>query len=219
LENLILQNIPFFKKADCFPRFGFYGILDYFSFSSTYSLNASGQSIQCLDPLALEKYFRIVELILSSNLLTEIPLDCLNNAYLINEDILDTLILLDFSYNLIGSLNLTLVTNKIKYLNLSHNKLMSIGDNTFVNVPSLIELDLSFNQIQTISVDTFANLNNLTRLALSSNKLVSLVAKSFASLINLVTLSLDFNEINQIQTDAFTGLDQLKMLNLSNNFL
>jgi Leucine-rich repeat (LRR) protein len=200
----------------CFNRDDFKGI--YNSFSDAYSLNVSNKSIKCLDPLALNDYFRIHELILSSNLLTEIPLDCLNNAISIQDE-LNLIILLDLSYNLIGSLNLTLLTNKLQYLNLSHNKLMSIDDNTFVNVPSLIELDLSFNQIQTITVDTFASLNNLTRLVLSSNKLVNLVGNSFATLINLVTLSLDFNQINQIQTDAFTGLDQLKMLNLSNNFL
>ena len=160
----------FILKVVCFDKVDLANInTDYFSFDVS-SLNASGNSIACLALNTFESYFNIFEINLSVNLLTQIPVDSLNNINSANSaNSLNTLVLLDFSYNLISWLNMTLITNNLKYLNLSHNLLTSINDNTFVSVSSLLDLDLSYNQIGMIRKNSFFGLNNLKTLNLDKN--------------------------------------------------
>jgi Leucine-rich repeat (LRR) protein len=123
-------------------------------------------------------------------------------------------------FNLLTNLN-NISSNGLKYLNVSNNRLQEINfEATFL--PNLEHLDVSLNCLISIKNESFLNMNKLKHLNLSYNKL-DLESEFndvsyFHGLKCLETLDLSFNQIKYLDTNlTFQYLNSLKYLDLSNN--
>lgn len=101
--------------------------------------------------------------------------------------------------------------SRLTKLDMSHNCITTIDDNTFENVTNLIELDLSWNSIATISAAAFRKLSKLKRLDISHNQLSHLSSNLFVELTTIEVLILSNNvQLNetfqQPDFDLFTTL-------------
>jgi Leucine-rich repeat (LRR) protein len=129
---------------------------------------------------------------------------------------------LSICFNLITNLN-ELNSSSLKYLNVSNNRLQEIDfKNTFL--PNLEYLDLSQNRLISIKNESFLNMDKLKHLNLSHNKLdlesgFNNISYFYGQSL-LGTLDLSFNEIKYLDSNrTFQYLNSLKYLNLSNNRL
>ncbi|KAJ5068236.1 leucine rich repeats and iq motif containing 4 [Anaeramoeba ignava] len=102
---------------------------------------------------------------------------------------------IDFSYNLLTRLHKFRLLKELKYLDISHNKMIKFLQG-LKRISSLIFLDLSFNQIESIpySIKYFKRLQILN---LSNNK-ISQISDSLCQLSNLETLILSSNLLTEI---------------------
>jgi Leucine-rich repeat (LRR) protein len=134
-----------------------------------------------------------------------------------NEQLLpNSLINLNIQHNELKYLNensFGLLT-KLKYLNLAHNQISEIAENTFIHLISLIELDLSYNFLKHIPSRIFYTLVRLDRLDLSTQKIPIKSIDNYAfdrkSNEHLISLiSLKNNKISIINERAFCSNDQL----------
>ena len=159
---------PLILKVTCFGLVQFLTELFYVD-KNVNTLNAANNSIGCLSEDAFTYYNQLGEIILSSNLLTEIPVAALSNPILN----LNSLASLDLSYNLIASIPSGSFESMpaLTYLNLSHNQIASVDDRVFANLTSILWLDLSFNHIRLLNSLTFVRLNSLISLNVSFNLL------------------------------------------------
>ncbi|XP_063074448.1 toll-like receptor 2 [Engraulis encrasicolus] len=78
-------------------------------------------------------------------------------------------------------------------------------------------LDLSFNKIKTIGEDDFGGCTHLQILILRSNVISSIAEKGFSTLCNLEVLDLSNNQLNSLSATWFKRLSSLKHLNLLGN--
>jgi Leucine-rich repeat (LRR) protein len=129
---------------------------------------------------------------------------------------------LSICFNLLTNLN-EINSSSLKYLNVSNNRLQEIDlKNAFL--PNLEYLDLSHNRLISIKNESFLNMDKLKHLNLSNNKL-DLESEFnnisyFHGQSHLETLDLSFNEIKYLDSNqTFQYLNSLKYLNLSNNRL
>jgi insulin-like growth factor-binding protein complex acid labile subunit len=153
-------------------------------------------------------------LIISNNRIQEIKLITL----------LSNLEYLDLSQNRLISIKKESFKNlnKLKYLNLSYNKLdlqSEFNNISFFQGQSLLEiLDLSFNEIKYLDKNlTFQNLTSLKFLSLFKNKLKNLNPFIFGFLVNLDELNLGSNSLNSLNWTCFFSLKSLKKLKLNSN--
>jgi insulin-like growth factor-binding protein complex acid labile subunit len=133
---------------------------------------------------------------------------------------------LDLSQNRLISLRKNSFFNltKLKYLNLSYNKLdlqSEFNKISYFKELSLLEtLDLSFNDIKYLdTIVTFDFLYSLLYLNLSNNKLKSLNENSLGHLNDLIELNLASNSLILFDKEYFFNLRSLKTLILSSNQL
>ncbi|XP_029681255.1 leucine-rich repeat-containing G-protein coupled receptor 5 [Takifugu rubripes] len=98
---------------------------------------------------------------------------------------LQNLQLLDLSFNHIHTLPSLSVCEGLLKIDLHHNKIVELEENTFQGLLSLRSLDLSWNQLSVLKPDTFSALPALTKLDLSSNQLSSLPLMGLHSLTHL----------------------------------
>jgi Leucine-rich repeat (LRR) protein len=130
---------------------------------------------------------------------------------------------LDLSQNRLISLNDKSFSqlNKLKYLNLSWNKLdFESNLSYFGGQNNLEQLDISFNQIKYLNTNkTFQYLASLKSLNVSNNKLNTLNAFLFGYLTQLNVLNLASNNLYSLNEGCFLNFSQLKMLKLSDNQL
>lgn len=103
-------------------------------------------------------------------------------------------------------------------LDLSHNLLEIINNNTFSNT-SIWKLDLSYNVIGVLERGAFKGLPNLYILNLSHNRITSLPMALFSRLHGMGVLDIANNNLKKIETMAFSGLLNLITLNVSHNSL
>lgn len=87
---------------------------------------------------------------------------------------------------------------RIRYLNLSHNRISILKETDFIGLTSLQELDLSDNLLSIAPSAAFQRLTNLTTLNLSRNKLTRLVPRMFYKLDNLHHLDLSENPLTDL---------------------
>ncbi|VDK74302.1 unnamed protein product, partial [Onchocerca ochengi] len=83
----------------------------------------------------------------------------------------------------------------------------------------LVKLDLSHNRIVVIENETFANLTKLSTLILSYNKLQCLEEEAFTHLTSLRILSLHGNDISVLPESAFANLHNITHIALGSNSL
>ena len=106
---------------------------------------------------------------------------------------------------------------ELRWLDLSHNSLHSLGVMHFQPLQSLEWLNISSNLISTLETQSFGGLYNLAVLDLSGNRLTRLTSGLFSEMGSLTTLVLSGNKIQSIDADAFDMLRHLHTLRLDNN--
>ncbi|MEE6524951.1 hypothetical protein FKM82_024709 [Ascaphus truei] len=109
--------------------------------------------------------------------------------------------------------------NVTKFLNISHNNIMTLHPGSFGHMPLLQLLNLGQNSVRNISAGAFENLTNLRSLTLSCNRISSLSPEVFHGLGNLTHLFLDHNLLASIHAWAFSPLNNLIFINVSSNQL
>ncbi|AWO98285.1 putative leucine-rich repeat-containing G-protein coupled receptor 5 [Scophthalmus maximus] len=98
---------------------------------------------------------------------------------------LPNLQLLDLSYNHIQTLPTFSGCENIQKIDLHHNEIEELQENTFHGLTSLSSLDLSWNRLSSVKQNSFSALPALTKLDLSSNQLSSLPLMGLQSLTHL----------------------------------
>jgi hypothetical protein len=151
---------------------------------------------------------------------------------------------LDFSWQGLMSVPAIGPGQLVQTLDLSHNSLHDLHNESFHPYPNVTKLVLSSNNITRIEVETFSNLQALTKVDLSYNNLTFIHPSTFVLNINLQTLSLQGNplctlepgtsfliakslqsldlshcHLLQFSADSLSGLPQLKILDLRQNNL
>ncbi|XP_022240574.1 slit homolog 1 protein-like [Limulus polyphemus] len=111
------------------------------------------------------------------------------------------------------------VYHNLRYLDVSHNQLVRVGEYNFKIHGHLEFLLLSSNMISSIQNNSFVGLEHLKVLHLNENFLEDIPAKIFIHLRSLETLDLSQNRITAISEDAFEGLQNIRGLFLRDNKL
>ncbi|XP_051249031.1 leucine-rich repeat-containing G-protein coupled receptor 5-like isoform X2 [Dicentrarchus labrax] len=93
--------------------------------------------------------------------------------------------LLDLSYNQIQTLPSFSGCESVQKIDLHHNEIQELEENTFHGLMSLRSLDLSWNRLTSVKPNSFSALPALTKLDLSSNQLSSLPLIGLQSLTHL----------------------------------
>lgn len=125
-----------------------------------------------------------------------------------------------------------------RLLDLSKNRLKTLGPEEFINYPQLEELQLNENtissiepgafgsllnlrilglrnnQLKLIQLGVFTGLTNLTQLDISENKIVILLDYMFQELYNLRALEVGNDDLVFISPRSFHGLSSLESLNI-----
>ncbi|VDD85636.1 unnamed protein product [Enterobius vermicularis] len=132
------------------------------------------------------------------------------------------LVNLDLSHCLITTFGdgTFLDVNKLKTLNLTHNRIEKIGGWLF-GLNSLLTIDLSYNNIEELDdgeASMWTLVTTLEWVSLAHNR-VPYVPTTFKILKRLKYLYLNHNQIRSVAGDAFLGLNQLLRLDLSGNLL
>ncbi|CAL4124826.1 unnamed protein product [Meganyctiphanes norvegica] len=109
--------------------------------------------------------------------------------------------------------------NKLQYLDLSHNEIVSLGIQNFASQSSLGILEINNNKISKIQSRAFIGLTNLSNLDLSDNYIEVIEKNAFSSLNHLKMLDLSNNRIKNITSETFKKMHGLKVLNLCKNEL
>lgn len=128
---------------------------------------------------------------------------------------------LDLSHNKIYSLknNSFVNSGQLQILYLNNNRISMIAPSSFNQLYSLRLLHLNNNSINSLDPALFNNLGNLTTLQLSNNKISTLPNGIFKSLQNLQTLVLSYNKLKTLGPTSFSGLISLYSLDVSYNDL
>ncbi|NXL32125.1 LRC66 protein, partial [Glaucidium brasilianum] len=150
----------------------------------------------------------------------------------IPEDVLETAITADFSYNNIKTFLCTDGRNEeriLKHLNLSNNLISELSLSTCRNLPVLETLNLNGNAIHTLTLDipmpahgskkyrkVDCLLPALKVLSVERNNL-NTVPRGLGLLQSLQTVHMSSNGIQQIDVNDFQNCSQLKDINLQNN--
>lgn len=128
---------------------------------------------------------------------------------------------LDVSRNRISSLgskNFEL-QEKLLSLNASGNQIANLSKFTFSGLKSLRVLDLSGNLIETLDGGVWEESPNLWEIHLRSNKIITIGEGVFDPLINLKVLDLSDNQLLDVPTGALRRLPSLRTLNLADNLM
>lgn len=107
----------------------------------------------------------------------------------------------------------------IETLDISHNDLIVVTDNSISKLRSLSKLLLQNNAISTLEDGAFEGLISLHILNLSSNFMNTLPPEIFTNTKSLKEIHVSNNTINSLPPGLFDGLDQLQILDLSHNEL
>ena len=123
--------------------------------------------------------------------------------------------MVEFPYNFTSA-----YFDNLNHLNVSNNAISSLRE-IKISSNNLETLDLSNNKLNSIGLNTFKNLKNLKYLYLNSNQIHDINLFSFELNVNLIELNLRQNLINDnvIQFTIFSNFKKLKHLDLSFNAL
>ncbi|KAM4837272.1 toll-like receptor 3 isoform 1-T1 [Thomomys bottae] len=195
--------------------------LDFLSNSSLQKLDLSSNQIKEFSPGCFHAIGKLFSLFLNNvqlgpNLTEKLCLELsdtsIQNLFLSNTQLSRTNNMTFFGLN---QTNLTV-------LDLSHNGLNVIADNTFIWLPHLKYLFLDYNNIQHVSSSSFHGLSDLRYLNLKRSFARLTHPRiddfSFQQLKCLDSLNMDDNNIPDTKRHMFTGLKNLKNLSLSNAF-
>jgi len=102
-------------------------------------------------------------------------------------------------------------------LDLSGNKIESIDNITFCDLPRLYKIDLSNNGLTTVGDNTFGRLPDLGELDLSLNKIVFLPENWIAPNYSVRYLNLTSNRFISTDKMSLMKMNHLKKLSIGNN--
>jgi Leucine-rich repeat (LRR) protein len=131
---------------------------------------------------------------------------------------------LSFHSNAIEDITPEFFTNLVglKNLFLGYNKIRSFGNNKFIHMNSVQELDMS-NMRLLDKIEggrcVFAGLESLRKLTIRNNSIESIGDYAFSALNNLEYLSLESNLIKKITENMLSGLVKLTNLELPTNLI
>ena len=104
----------------------------------------------------------------------------------------------------------------LKYLNLQHNRLQSVGSRTFSALSSLERLNLADNALYAIQKDDFEGLSILQHLDLTGNKMRLIENGALDGVKNLRGLFLSNNWLDRLDDIFDNGGSQLEHLSIAN---
>lgn len=107
---------------------------------------------------------------------------------------------------------------QLKYLYLKRNKIETIEEYAFHNLPRLRLLKLNFNNFKEVTRNIFANLT-ISTLSMKGCGIETLHTRAFYNLSQLHTLDLSSNNIEEIPVWLFYLTPNLRILNLNYNRL
>lgn len=107
----------------------------------------------------------------------------------------------------------------IEILDMSHNDLIVLSDNSLSKLRSLTKLLLQNNAISALEDGAFGGLLSLQVLNLSSNFISTVPPEIFSDSKSLKQINLSNNTVNVLPPGLFEGLNQLQILDLSHNDL
>nr|XP_018904805.1 PREDICTED: slit homolog 1 protein-like [Bemisia tabaci]XP_018904806.1 PREDICTED: slit homolog 1 protein-like [Bemisia tabaci] len=112
------------------------------------------------------------------------------------------------------------IYSKLQHIDMSENKLQSVGSRNFQYQTHLHLLNISHNQISAIGRDAFKGLRALKLLDLSNNNIERIDNHAFNDTVSLETLNLTRNRIVSLHGDSlFRNLPNLQVLILERNEL
>ena len=136
------------------------------------------------------------------------------------------LVYADFSHNkdITTITNQAFVTNaRLRNLTLAYCGILTIQENAFLGLGSLVHLNLSHNGIGStnIGVNTFEGMPSMTSLDLSHNQIKSIASEKdlFKYATELQFLDFSHNSLNNFSRQLFSVLVKLEHLDLSGNSL
>lgn len=111
------------------------------------------------------------------------------------------------------------IPTETRLLDLSKNRLKTLGPEEFINYPLLEELQLNENTISAVEPGAFSNLMNLRTLGLRNNQLKLIQLGVFTGLVNLTQLDISENKIVILLDYMFQELYNLRALEVGDNDL
>lgn len=128
---------------------------------------------------------------------------------------------LDVSRNRVTSLGARVFEfqEKLEILNISGNEIATVSKDAFRGLRSLRVLDLSENMLKEWPATALTDTIDLAELYLTSNQLMAFADRTFERLGQLRVLRLDDNLISEVPTGALRRLPALKQLGLNNNLV
>lgn len=111
------------------------------------------------------------------------------------------------------------LSDKIKELDLSGNKITEIPEGFFDNMTNLEYVDLNSNHIKALPENAFKNTKKLNWINIRANNLTEIKKDTLSGLDKLVYLELDNNSITSVEAGALDGDTSLKQLSISGNEL
>lgn len=115
------------------------------------------------------------------------------------------------------------VHSKLRYIDLSFNKLTAVVSGTFHGLTSLEHINLFGNHIVNVSMSAFHNLSGLRVVVFAYNRLSMIQAGAFSYVPKLRKLALQYNKLTMLCLDMFddkVGADGKPLvINASNNHI
>ena len=159
-------------------------------------INLSNNRIKSISPHALANLPDLKFINLKNNYLS----GCLDQTPFL--PLKQTLVRINFSYNRLICLPEFDMFEKLRYLDISNNKIEIIKKNTFLNLNKLYILNLNHNRLYKIHTEAFSKLKDLFYLKLENNRLDRM--PNIKKMISLIELSVknqngNLNTLNDYQ--------------------
>ncbi|XP_049821458.1 insulin-like growth factor-binding protein complex acid labile subunit [Aethina tumida] len=164
------------------------------------TIKITNQNIPVLVNGSLSNLFKLDELIIDRNNITQIGSDVFFN--------LPRLRVLSISDNELSTIDSgTFNKLNVSYLTLSRNKINYIVDSAFDDMPNLIQIDLSENLLNSKNLIRTASFHNLAGV------------RRFGYVILNLTIDLRHNRLRELHSNIFEGLTNVQELLMDYNFI
>lgn len=100
-------------------------------------------------------------------------------------------------------------SNSLEELNLSQNQIVSINQNTFLNVPYLTLINLDNNLVSSIHPNAFAKLSNLQDVTLAYNNISNIPRDLFQNNTEILSINLSNNPLKEVDFNLNADLEKL----------
>ena len=217
LHTLVIRDASLFFEIE-FWRLGKCSSLQVYDNSGTGSITP----LSCINDTWLQishTFFKAVKVLFSNRKIHSPTMSIANCTLDFCSD--SSIEELHFAENNLPSFEFKMKNPRIKFLNLSHNKIENINRDAVRYLPSLTRLDLSNNDLsETNAFDTISHLfrynTQLRDIDLSANNLEFLPNETFANKAHLELMNLSSNAFDQIHFH-FWNLPNLTTIDLSFN--